>query len=134
MYEIPELDARGLRNFALLTGAIIIVLVGLFFPWVFGFKIPVWPWVLASVLAAWGLVAPATLRPVYRGWMKFGQLLSKITTPLVLGIVFYLVIFPIGFVMRMFGRDPMIGRINTVVRTYRIPSAKPPKENIERPF
>jgi hypothetical protein len=57
-----------------------------------------------------GLLAPGRLGPVYRGWMRFGLALSKITTPILMGIVFFLVIAPIGLVMRLFGRNPVSRR------------------------
>ena len=134
MHEIPELDRKGLRDFGLVTGGIFVALFGLFFPWVLELSFPTWPWLLGGILAIWGLAAPATLRPIYRVWMKFGLLLSKITTPIVLGIVFFLVIFPTGLVMRSFGRDPMKRQIDSEVTSYRVPSNKQPKETMERPF
>ncbi len=51
--EIPELDRQGLRQFALSTGAIVAVLFGLFFPWLLDVNFPIWPWVVAGVLAGW---------------------------------------------------------------------------------
>ena len=50
--DIPELDAAGLRRFALVTGAILAVLFGVLLPWLFGFGFPLWPWIVAGVLAA----------------------------------------------------------------------------------
>jgi Saxitoxin biosynthesis operon protein SxtJ len=134
MHEIAELDRRGLRDFGLVTGAIFMALFGLFFPWMLEIAIPIWPWVLGGVLAVWGLAAPATLKPVYRAWMRVGLLLNRITTPIVLGVVFFLVIFPTGLVMRLFGRDPMARRLDDDVKSYRVPSSKAAKENMERPF
>ena len=81
MHEIPKLDAKGLRHFALSTGAIVAGLFGLALPWLFGWSIPWWPFVLAAVLSLWGLLAPATLRPVYRGWMSLGLLLIVSSLP-----------------------------------------------------
>ena len=134
MHEIPDLDRRGLREFGIVTGAIFMGLFGLALPWVFGFGYPIWPWVLGGVLVGWGLAAPASLNPVYRTWMKLGLLLSRITTPIVLGIVFFGVIFPMGVTMRLFGKDPMARQIDTDAKTYRVPSTKPAKANMERPF
>ena len=134
MHEIPELDRKGLRHFGLTTGAIVAGLFGLFFPWLLEIGIPLWPWIVAGVLAVWALLFPATLKPVYRGWMKFGLLLSRITTPLILGIVFFLVILPIALIMRVFGHDPMARRIDKAAQTYRITSDLTPRENVERPF
>ena len=89
MHEIAELDRKGLHDFGLVTGGIFVALFGLFFPWVLELSFPTWPWVLGGILAIWGLAAPGTLRPIYQVWMKFGLLLSRITTPIVLGIVFF---------------------------------------------
>jgi len=136
-HNIPELDKKGLREFGLVTGGIVAGLFGLFFPWIldraFPAEFPVWPWVLFAVLGIWGLVAPDSLRPVYRGWMKFGLLLSRVTTPIIMGLVFYLVVTPFGLVRRIFGKDPMARKFEDLV-SYRVPSKKAPVKNLEKPF
>ncbi|MFT4585668.1 MAG: hypothetical protein ACI915_004213 [Gammaproteobacteria bacterium] len=132
--NIPELDRKGLREFGLVTGAVFVGLFGLFFPWLLDLNSPTWPWLLGTGLAIWGLAAPTTLRPVYRAWMRFGLLISKITTPIVLGVVFFLVIFPTGFVMRLFRRDPMTRQIDEKATSYRVRSTKRSKTAMERPF
>ncbi len=132
-HDIKELDAKGLREFGLVTGGIVAVLFGLFFPWLIERPIPTWPWVIAGVLGIWGIAAPTSLRPVYRGWMKFGLLLSKITTPIIMGLVFYLMITPMGLVRRLTGNDSLARRFDTGP-TYRVPTEKRPPKNLERPF
>ena len=134
MHEIPELDAKGLRHFALTSGGIVAALFGLILPWLFGFDRPLWPWVLAAVLGAWGLAAPTSLRPVYRGWMQLGLLISRVTTPLVLGIVFYLVFLPMGLIMRLFGYDPLHRQFEPGTESYRESSHQASPESMERPF
>lgn len=133
-HNIRELDRKGLREFAFVTAGLFGGLFGVVLPWLFNAAYPGWPWLLGGVLVAWGLLAPQTLRPLYRTWMRFGLLLNRITTPLVLGIVFYLVVFPIGFIMRLTGRDPMTRRFDDDVDSYRVTSRKPQRENAERPF
>ena len=133
-HVIPELDRSGLRRFGITTGAIVAGLFGLFFPWLFESALPLWPWVVFGVLAGWGLLAPATLKPVYRGWMRFGLLLSKITTPIIMGVVFFLIVMPFGFALRLLGKDPLRRRLDEAAQSYRIKSEKPPKENLENPF
>ncbi len=133
-HVIPELDRKGLREFGLVTGGILAVLFGLFFPWVFARPIPYWPWVIAGVLAAWALAAPITLRPVYRAWMRLAIVLSRITTPIIMGLVYFLVITPVAFIMRLIGRDPMARCFDPNAKSYRIPIKKRPKEHMERPF
>jgi hypothetical protein len=133
-HAIPELDRKGLREFGLVTGGILAALFGLFFPWVFGRPIPYWPWVIAGVLAAWALAAPITLRPVYRAWMRLALVLSRITTPIIMAVVYFVVITPVAFVMRIVGRDPMARRFDPSAKSYRIPIKKRSKEHMERPF
>jgi len=132
--EIPELDRRGLRQFALSTGAIVAVLFGLFFPWLLDGRFPVWPWIVAGALAGWGLAAPASLGPVYRAWMRFGLLLNRIVTPVILGVLFFTIITPISLLMRLIRRDAMTRSFDKDTDSYRVPSAKRPKIHMERPF
>ena len=139
-HAIPELDRRGLREFALTTGTVVAVLFGLIIPWLLGRQIAFlswpgnWPWLLFTVLAAWGLIAPTTLRPLYRLWMRFGLVMSRITSPIILGLVFYLVFMPAGLIMRLFGKDAMNRKFDKNAGSYRVQSKKAPPENLERPF
>lgn len=131
---IKALDDRGLRNFALSFGAMVALLFGLVFPWVLALAYPSWPWLLWAGCAVWGLVAPGTLRPFYRLWMRFGLLLSKITSPVVLGVIYFLVITPTGFIAGLFRGDPMRRDCRESCNSFRQKSeAKPPK-HMERPF
>ena len=131
--EIPDLDRKGLRQFGLVTGGIVVALFGLFFPWVLERAWPIWPWIFFGVLAVWGITFPMTLRPIYRVWMHFGILMSRITTPLLMGLVFFLAITPLGVIRRLIGRDPL-NRDFSNADSYRVPSKKAPIENLKRPF
>ena len=133
-HQIPELDAGGLRRFALVTGATLVVLFGLALPWLLDVGYPLWPWIVAFVLAIWGLTAPSTLRPVYQTWMRFGLVMNRVVTPIVLGLVYFLVITPVGVVMKLFRWDPMARTFDSTQQTYRVTSTKAPRENMERPY
>jgi hypothetical protein len=133
-HAIPELDRKGLREFGLTTGGILAVLFGLLFPWLLSRPYPLWPWIIAGVLVGWALAAPATLRAFYRLWMRLALLLNRITTPVVMAAVYFLVITPLAFIMRIAGRDPMARRFDTSAKSYRIPIKKRSKEHMERPF
>lgn len=133
-YKIPDLDRKGLREFGLTTGAAIVVIFGLFFPWLLELAWPVWPWVIAAPLWFLALIRPEWLRRVYRAWMRFGLLASRVMTPLVLGIVFFGMITPMALVMRLMGKDPLRRAFDPNQESYRVPSMKSPKEKLERPF
>jgi len=99
-----------------------------------GLANPPTPWIVAAVLSIWGLAAPSTLRPVYMGWMRFGLVMNRITTPLVLGVIFYIVITPVGIIMKLFGRDSMLRKLDPEASTYGMTSRKAPPYKMERPF
>ena len=131
---IPELDEKGLRQFGLTTGALVAVLFGLFFPWVFELGFPLWPWIVFGLLAAWALVAPLSIKPLYRGWMHIGILLSRITTPIIMGAAFIFAIVPVSVILKFTRWDPMKRKFDDDVTTYRVESVKPTKDSLERPF
>lgn len=132
-HVIPELDRRGLREFGLVTGGIVAGLFGVLFPWLLDRSFPLWPWIVLLVLGTWGLAAPLSLRPVYRAWMRFGHLLGQITTPIILGALFFLVITPMGVIRRLVASDPMARKFESS-ETYRVPSKKAPVKNLEKPY
>ncbi len=132
--SIPELDARGLRSFGLTTGSIIAVLFGALLPWVFSLDFPKWPWVLGGVLGAWALIHASSLEPVYHLWMRFGLLLHKVTTPLILGVVFFLIVSPMSLVMKLFGRDALGRTLDDSASSYRVLPDSAPPNNMEKPY
>ena len=133
-HAIPELDRKGLREFGFVTGLMVVLIFGLFFPWLLDSKFPVWPWVILGVLGTMAVAVPAALRPVYYWWMRLALLLGRITTPLILGIAFFLVLTPMGLLMRLFGNDPMRRGAHAGAETYRVDSTKTDRDRLERPF
>jgi len=102
-----RLSAKEGRSFGLTVGGAFAVLGALL--WWRGRShtlIGVFESVAVALIVA-ALLAPAHLGPVQRGWMKLAETISKVTTPIVLGIVYALVFVPIGLAMRVFGRDPL---------------------------
>lgn len=133
LHRIPELDRKGLRQFALVSSGVIVGLFGLLLPWLLNRDWPVWPWILAAILVAFGFIAPMTLRHVYKRWMQFGLILSMVTTPIIMGLVFYLMITPIGLIRRLLSDDPLARNFHDG-ESYRVPCKKTPAKNMERPF
>jgi len=55
-----------------------------------------------------GLAVPRALAPVRRGWMALAQLLSRITTPVFMAVLYLVVLTPVGMLMRLFARNPVL--------------------------
>ncbi len=62
---------------------------------------------IGGVLIAGGLIAPAALGPVQRAWMGMAHAISKVTTPVFMSIVYYLVLMPVGVLRRTLGSHPL---------------------------
>jgi hypothetical protein len=63
---------------------------------------------LGGLLTLAGLAVPTLLGPVQRGWMGLAHAISRVTTPIVMGVVYFVVLAPIGVLMRVFGRNPLV--------------------------
>lgn len=94
------------RRFGLLVGGAFLVLAALFWR----ASHPTAAWVTAvpgAGLVVAGVLAPGRLGPVYRGWMALALAISKVTTPIFMGIIFFLVITPAGLLGRLVGHRPL---------------------------
>lgn len=127
-------SVKELREFGIVTGALFALVFGLLLPWLFELALPTWPWIVLAILVTWGIVAPATLRLVYVAWMKLAVGLSKVTTPIVMGLVFYLVIVPAGIIFRMVADDPLKRAREADLDSYRVQSQQPKTANLEKPY
>ena len=134
--EIPELDTRGLRQFGLMLGGVLALIFGLLLPWIRKWEhLPDLQWIGAgAVVIAWSLIAPGSMNGLYRGWMRIAMAIGNVINAIVLAIVFFIVITPMGIVMRMVGRDPMHRTLDKSVASYRVISKVAARNHVERPF
>jgi len=98
------------------------VVFGLIAAWLYWRKhVPIWS-VLAAAAAlfflAAGFLRPQVLRPINLVWLKFGLLLHKIVNPIVMGILFFVVFTPMGFIMRIAGRDLLSLKRDSAATSY----------------
>ena len=64
-----------------------------------------WSLIISIIFLILGFLNSKILAPLNKIWFKFGILLGKIVSPLIMGIIFFLVVTPIGFIMRLIGKD-----------------------------
>ncbi len=68
----------------------------------------VYAWLTAGAFVALiAVIAPGVLTPFNKAWMRLGELMGKVVSPLVLGIFFFLLITPAGLILRLIGRDEL---------------------------
>lgn len=89
-----------------------------------------------GLLVAGALFAPRWLGPVERVWMRFAAALGAFNARVILSLAYYLVITPVGLVMRLFGRDPLDRRLRTGDSYWhrRPPEPPPSRERYARQF
>ena len=128
-----QITPKQLRSFGLIVGGIFAV-IG-FWPFLFREQDPRW-W---AVVLAGGLVVPALLFPnslfwPYKGWMMVGQVLGWINTRIILGVVFYLIVTPIGVVRRWLGKDSMGQHLRPDLDTYRVARKPRPASHLTKQY
>ena len=68
-------------------------------------SIRIWSLIVSLIFLSLGIINSNILSPLNKLWFKFGIFLGKIISPLVMGIIFFLVVTPIGLMMRIMGKD-----------------------------
>lgn len=124
---------KELRQFGFIVGGIF-VLIGVWPVAWHGAGPRLWAVGLGSVLLLLGSLAPTLLLPVFRIWMRIGHILGWINTRIILGILFYGLITPMGFVMRLFGWDAMRRTLARDAQTYRVLRQARPRSHMTRQF
>lgn len=127
-----EIKQGSERGFGLVFCVVFLIITG--FVYYKSGTINYW---LLSVAIAFGLIAltvPKVLKPLNFVWFKFGMLLGHIIAPLVMMIIFFLVVTPIGLLMRVFGKDSLRLKRTLVNNSYWIkrednPEAPPSMKN-----
>jgi hypothetical protein len=79
--------------------------------------------IAAALLFVIAWFAPALLGPLNRSWRRLGLQLAAAAAPIVMGVLFFLVLTPIGLVMRAAGRDPLRLRFEPDRSSYWLPRA-----------
>jgi Saxitoxin biosynthesis operon protein SxtJ len=122
------------RTFGLVF-AVFFALVALL-PVLRGHAVRRWALPVSALFLFTALAAPTILAPLNRAWTALGTLLHAVINPLVLGVLFYLVFTPFGWVLRRMGKDFLRLRPAPAAQTYWIARQPPgpPPESMSRQF
>ena len=83
-----------------------------------------WAFILALIFLVLGILNSKFLTPLNKLWMKFGIFLGSIISPFVMGVVFFMVVTPVGLIMRFLGKDLLRIKKSKFVSTYWISREK----------
>tara|TARA_Y100000739_G_C20351946_1_gene348178 strand:+ start:119 stop:532 length:414 start_codon:yes stop_codon:yes gene_type:complete len=94
---------KDIRNFGITIGTVLLIIAGLlFYKEKDSFQIFIY---LSGSFSGLGIIFPVLLRPIYISWMIFSIVLGWFMTRLILSLIFYLVITPIGLILKIIGKD-----------------------------
>ena len=117
----PQKDVplNQLRQFGWLMAGVFAIVT--FWPLVVrGDGIRMWAGILFGIFGVLGTVFPTGLKPVYRGWMFFGEKIGWVNSRILLGLVFYGLVTPISWLMRLLGKRPLQLAFDPKADTYRV--------------
>ena len=133
----PDVTKSDLRKFGLIMGGMFALIFGGLFPWIMDKTTttwPIWPFIMMVIFWTLALVIPESLRKVNEVWIKVGNVLGWINSRIILGAMFYLLIFPIGLMLKVFGKDAMNRKLDANSDSYRRVSKQRDRTHLEKPF
>lgn len=139
-----RLNRSELRKFGLMFALVLAVLFGLLIPFVrhgFAMGVPLmdglgphWPWYAAGTVAIWALILPQSLWLLHTPWMKFARLAQWVNTRIIMLILFYVIILPIGLLLKLFGKDSMHRKFENTAQSYRVKADARDNKHMEKPY
>jgi hypothetical protein len=127
------LTPREGRKFGLTVGAAFLVLAAIS-RWRGHTTTPLVLGGLGAALVLAGGLLPGRLAPVHRAWMQLALLLSKVTTPVFMGLIYFVVLTPTGLLIRLFGRNPLKHRPREGSYWVTRPAETPERNSLTRQF
>ena len=100
---MDDIKISSNRNFGIVF--FIVFLLVAVYPILKGNDLRIWSLLISFAFLILGLINSKLLTPLNKLWFKFGLLLGKIITPLIMGFIFFIVVTPIGILMRLLGKD-----------------------------
>ncbi|MCU7554250.1 SxtJ family membrane protein [Alteromonas sp. ASW11-19] len=132
---VPATDHQALRHFGLGMALVITMVFCVLLPWLFATPSPWWLAVVVLPLTVSAIFFPVAVYPVYRLWMVFASVMNYLNTRLLLGLVFFVVITPIGITLRLFRKLQYNRRPDSASKSFWTDRAHEPNEqHLREPF
>jgi len=91
------------RSFGIVFFSVFLIIA--LYPLMFSGEVRLWSLIISFTFLALGLLNSRILYPLNKLWFNFGIFLGKLISPLIMGLIFFLVVTPIGLIMRLLGKD-----------------------------
>ena len=103
MSDYNDIKISSNRSFGVVF--FIVFLLIAFYPLLNNNEVRLWSLIISGLFLILGILNSKILSPLNKIWFKFGLLLGKIISPIIMGVIFFLVVTPIGFIMKLLGKD-----------------------------
>ena len=123
MQEHSKVEMGSERGFAQVFAAVFAIFG--FWPLLSGELPRLWFLGIAVAILALGFLAPQVLKPFNKLWFRFGLALGAVMAPVVMALLFYTTITPIGLIMRAFGHDALRRKRKPGTESYWIARTEP---------
>jgi len=128
-----SMSDKELKDFGLLMAWAFPLFIGVIAPWILGLGLQWWTLWVSFCFVSLSFISPKLIYIPYKTWMFIGGIIGFINTRVILGVTFYLLIFPIGIILRIFDKlqykEQKNSYSNYVKRTDKLT-----KEQLENPF
>ncbi len=118
------------KNFGIVF--FIVFLIIALFPLINDGSLRIWSLIVSVIFLLLGIINSKILTPFNKIWFKFGLLLGRIVSPVIMGVIFFLVVTPIAFIMRLVGKDLLNLKFNKY-KSYWVEKTGP-KSNMKNQF
>ena len=116
MQTTSKIEISSNRSFGIVF--FVVFLIVSFWPLIHGEPFRIWSAIISLIFLILGLMNSKILTPLNKLWFKFGMILGAIVAPIVMGIVFFLIITPIGLFMKIIGKDLLKKKFDKKKTTY----------------
>ena len=120
---MDEIKLGSNRSFGIVF-FIVFVLIAIY-PLINQGEVRIWSLIISFLFLFLGLVNSKILTPLNKLWFRFGLFLGKIISPIIMAVIFFLVVTPIGLLMRLFGKDVLNLKLNEKKSSYWIEKVGP---------
>ena len=100
---MDDIKISSNRSFGIVFFVVFLLIAS--YPLSYGGDIRIWSLIISLLFLILGLINSKLLTPLNKLWFKFGIFLGRIISPIIMGIIFFLVVTPIGFLMRVLRKD-----------------------------
>ena len=109
--KMNDIKISSNKSFGLVFFIVFLIIAT--YPLINNQNIRIWSLVIALIFLILGLISSNILSPLNRIWFKFGIFLGKIVSPVIMGVIFFFVVTPIAFIMKILKKDLLNLKFNS---------------------